>query len=80
MAKLFSFSLLLVFTLSAAAQKLSKSDKVSVQNIRTHVSFLADDKLEGRRTGTKGEQLASQYIVQQFEKNGLAPKGDNGGY
>ncbi len=80
MSKLFSFFLLLVFTLSAAAQKLSKSDKVSVQNIRSHVSFLADDKLEGRRTGTKGEQLASQYIVQQFEKNGLTPKGDNGGY
>ncbi len=80
MAKIFSFSLLLVFTLSAAAQKLSKSDKLSVQNIRSHVSFLADDKLEGRRTGTKGEQLASQYIVQQFEKNGLDPKGDNGGY
>lgn len=80
MSKLFSFCLLLVFTFSAAAQKLSKSDKVSVQNIRTHVSFLADDKLEGRRTGTKGEELASQYIVQQFEKNGLTPKGDNGGY
>lgn len=80
MPKLFSFFLLLVFTLSAAAQKLSKSDKLSVQNIRSHVSYLADDKLEGRRTGTKGEQLASQYIVQQFEKNGLAPKGDNGGY
>ncbi len=80
MSKLFSFFLLLVFTLSAAAQKLSKSDKLSVQNIRSHVSFLTDDKLEGRRTGTKGEQLASQYIVQQFEKNGLTPKGDNGGY
>jgi len=80
MAKLFSFFLLLVLSLSAAAQKLSKSDKLSVQNIRSHVSFLADDKLEGRRTGTKGEQLASQYIVQQFEKNGLTPKGDNGGY
>lgn len=80
MSKLCSFSLLLLVTISAAAQKLSKSDKLSVQNIRTHVSFLADDKLEGRRTGTKGEELAYQYIMQQFEKNGLTPKGENGGY
>jgi aminopeptidase YwaD len=80
MTRLLSFFLLLMFTLSAAAQKLNKSDKTSLQNIRTHIMFLADDKLEGRRTGAKGEELAYQYIVQQFEKNGLAPKGDNGGY
>lgn len=42
--------------------------------------FLADDKLEGRRTGTKGEELAYQYIGEQFQKYGLAPKGDNNTY
>jgi hypothetical protein len=40
--------------------------------------FLADDKLEGRRTGTNGETLAYQYINNWFEKNGLQPKGTNG--
>ncbi len=80
MMKLFSFLLLTLLTISSTAQKLSKTDKLSLQNIRTHVSYLADDKLEGRRTGTKGEELAYQYIIQQFEKNGLAPKGKNGGY
>ena len=80
MPKLFSFFLLLVFTLSAAAQKLSKSDKLSVQNIRSHVSFLADDKLEGRRTGTEGEKLAYEYISNEFEMAGLKAKGDKGTY
>lgn len=78
MMKFISFLLLVVFTLHSNAQKLSKSDKLSLENIRSHVNFLASDHLEGRRTGTKGEELAYQYIKEQFVKNGLAPKGDNG--
>ena len=74
MSKLFSFFLLLVFTLSAAAQKLSKSDKLSVQNIRSHVSFLADDKLEGRRTGTKANSWHRNTLFSSLKKMGLPPK------
>jgi aminopeptidase YwaD len=62
---------------NSAAQKLSKADNILLQNIKQHVSFLADDKLEGRRTGTKGEELAYQYISNHFEKCGLTPKGEN---
>ena len=60
------------------SQKLRKADKAIVSNLQAHVSFLADDKLEGRRAGTKGEKLAAEYISQQFEKAGLEPRGDNG--
>jgi aminopeptidase YwaD len=42
------------------------------------VQYLADDKLEGRRTGTKGEELAMQYIIDQYKQMGLEPKGTNG--
>lgn len=62
------------------AQKLKKADKVIFDNLKAHISFLADDKLEGRRAGTKGEKLAAEYISQQFQKAGLLPKGDNGGW
>lgn len=41
------------------------------------VTFLADDKLEGRGTGTEGEKIASEYIATRFEKLGLTPKGTN---
>lgn len=44
-------------------------------NLQKHVEFLADDKLEGRRTGTNGENLASEYIRDQFKLIGLMPKG-----
>ncbi|MFT3846141.1 MAG: M28 family peptidase [Lacibacter sp.] len=76
--KLFSLLLFTFLGINLYAQKLNKQDKLSLQNITSHVTFLSDDKLEGRRTGTKGEELASDYIVEQFQKNGLTAKGDNG--
>lgn len=80
MIKTFSLVSVLLLTISIQAQKLSKQDKQSLQNIKAHVMFLADDKLEGRRTGTTGEELAYQYIVKQFQLNGLEPKGNNNSY
>lgn len=70
--------LLLLISVITFAQKQSKADKLTLTNLKTHVAFLADDKLEGRRTGTKGEEMAYQYISEHFKKYGLDPKGDNG--
>lgn len=76
-----SFIFLFIFiSLGANAQKLKKADKIIIENLKTTVSFLADDKLEGRRTGTKGEQLAYEYLSERFTALNLLPKGDNGGY
>lgn len=55
-----------------------KSNKITLANLQAHIQYFADDKLEGRRTGTHGEELAMQYIAAQFQKNGLQPKGTNG--
>jgi Zn-dependent M28 family amino/carboxypeptidase len=60
------------------SQRLNKADRVIVTNLKAHISYLADDKLEGRRAGTAGEKLAREYISTQFQKAGLVPKGDNG--
>lgn len=62
----------------AFSQRLRKADRVVHENLRSHISYLSDDKLQGRRAGTEGEKLASTYISTQFQKNGLAPKGENG--
>ena len=48
--------------------------------IKEDVSFLADDNLEGRQTGTPGEQKAAKYIQKRFKDLGLTPKGTNGFY
>lgn len=48
--------------------------------IKVDVTYIADDKLEGRETGSKGEQLAAAYISERFKELGLQPKGTNGFY
>ncbi len=45
-----------------------------------HVTFLADDNLEGRETGSEGLRKAESYIVDQFTKAGLQPAGSDGFY
>jgi len=61
-------------------QMEEKANAELVANLKTHVQYLADDKLEGRRAGTKGEELAADYIIQQYKQMGLSPAGVNGGY
>jgi aminopeptidase YwaD len=68
---------LLLAASAAQAQKLKKEDKQLMTNLQQHVQYLADDSLEGRRTGTPGEKLAAEYISGEFRKIGLAPKGTN---
>lgn len=62
------------------AQPLNRKDKKMVSWLKETVGFLADDRLEGRRTGTPGEELAYRYISQQFNQIGLEPLGDQNGY
>jgi aminopeptidase YwaD len=71
-----SFLLVACISNFSFAQKLKKADKAIIANLQLHVSYLADDKLEGRRAGSNGEKLAMEYIAGQFEKTGLQPKGD----
>jgi hypothetical protein len=44
----------------------------------SHVKFLADDKLEGRNTGSEGHRIAANYVAEQFERAGLKPAGTQG--
>ncbi|HOZ79965.1 MAG TPA: M28 family peptidase [Ferruginibacter sp.] len=62
---------------NSIAQKFKKADKIIISSLQSHIAFLADDKLEGRRTGSEGEKKAADYIMAAFTKTGLTPKGDN---
>ena len=76
--------LLFVSTLSIAQKKnkfkQKSADQIVIANLQSHIGYLADDKLEGRRTGTNGEKLAMEYISTQFQQAGLLPKGTSGYY
>ena len=43
-----------------------------------HVQFLADDKLEGRNTGSEGHRQAAAYVAAEFERLGLQAAGTQG--
>lgn len=49
----------------------------NVENIKAHMNFLADDLLEGRDTGSRGHEIASLYIQNEFQKYGLQAAGEN---
>jgi len=63
-----------------STKKLKKPDKITLSNLEAHVHYLADDKLEGRRTGSPGETAASDYISSEFARAGLKARGDNNGW
>jgi len=73
-----SLFLATLLTCSVSAQKLTRSDKAIVSGLKSHISYLADDKLEGRRAGTAGLRCQAGFFKLQFEKAGLAPKGEQG--
>jgi hypothetical protein len=56
------------------------SQTISVENIKKHISVLSNDSLQGRGTGTIGEDKAANYISQEFKKIGLKPVGDDNSY
>jgi Zn-dependent M28 family amino/carboxypeptidase len=59
----------------ARAMSLFRADAIAA-----HDKFLASDLLEGRGPGTRGDELAMEYIAAQFQSFGLKPDGDNGTY
>lgn len=79
----FSIKYLVLVTLLASCSAAKKSSVPPIDviaNLKAHIGYLADDKLEGRRTGTPGEKLAMEYISGQFKEIGLLPKGTEGYY
>jgi Zn-dependent M28 family amino/carboxypeptidase len=65
--------LLLPAVLSTPAPAAEAVPPVSPAELGAHIRFLADDLLEGRAPGTRGDRLTQAYIEAAFRVNGLAP-------
>jgi hypothetical protein len=59
-------------TLEIVAGRLTAND------LKADVSFLASDALEGRGTPSPGLEIAAEYIAAQFRRAGLEAAGDDG--
>jgi hypothetical protein len=68
---------LVLFAPSVLAQSAAKpSAAPDAERLRAHVTYLASEKLEGRRTGTPGAQEAARYVAREFMRDGLRPGGN----
>ena len=72
----FVFAVITILAAAASAQV----NEISGERIRAHVKFLASDLLEGRAPGSRGGDLATEYIATQFALLGVKPAGDRGTY
>lgn len=69
---------ILLLTLLGFVLSCSNAPQTAEDKIEADVAYLADDKLEGRQTGTPGEKLASDYIIKRFKDIGIQPLGTDG--
>ncbi|MBM4269436.1 MAG: M28 family peptidase [Deltaproteobacteria bacterium] len=53
---------------------------ITAEELAGVVRFLADDALEGRAPGTRGDRLARAYVASVFGLLGLEPGGPNGSF
>ena len=65
------FISLLLNCFVAQAQQKSSNETLVIASLKKNINYLADDKLEGRRTGTAGEKLAYEFIQNEFRKADL---------
>jgi hypothetical protein len=80
--------LLLIPVVSVCAQDTEVQDvnaadvklRVDGDRIKSYIEWLARDKLEGRRTLTRGYRQAADWAAAKFKKWGLEPAGEDGTY
>ena len=49
----------------------STNQDITTGDLQNHITYLASDELEGRSSGTQGDELAKDYIVNHFTNAGL---------
>jgi hypothetical protein len=70
-----------LFAMTAAAQPPSAGEiaaRLTANNLKADVSFLASDTLQGRGTPSPGLDAAAEFVASQFRGAGLDPAGDDG--
>jgi len=51
-------------------------NNISKEDLKTNLTVIAADDMEGRETGSRGQKKAGQYLIAQYRKYGISyPKG-----
>ena len=78
-----SVVLITLLTAVAGAQQASTTRGVAAINepdLKTWLTYLSSDEMQGRATYTEGLGLAAGYIAAHLQQWGVKPAGDNGTY
>ncbi len=80
MKKPILLSLLFILSLGCSSEKNSVSGKylekymntISEKSLKTDLTIVASDEMEGRETGSEGQKKAGKYLISQYEKAGIS--------
>lgn len=72
MKRQLSTILAILFVVCSAAAQKAKETRLE-KNLREHVTYLASEELEGRKTGEKGGTFAAGYVANMFQRFKLQP-------
>ena len=67
----FGFCLFSLQTLAQNDVAIKYANSITVDDLKTHLNYLASDELEGRETGEKGQKLAAEYLRDFYREIGL---------
>lgn len=71
--------LLIIFTVLLSFLNLHvAAQEIEINRLKKHIEFLADDKMQGRPTGSKELAKSAKYIEKEFKKYKLKPLGTKG--
>ncbi len=71
----------ITFAADSETERLKPAlDTITPDGLLAHIKMLASDEFEGRAPGSKGEELSTKYISDQFKTIGLKPGNPDGSY
>src|SRR3954466_14565588 len=62
----------------AATAATRGTETISAAQLRTYLSFIASDEMEGRDTPSRGLDTVAKFIAVNLERWGFKPAGDDG--
>ncbi len=56
------------------------AETITADDLKSYLSVLASDSLEGRETGTRGNEMAAQFLAEKIRSFGIPPVPGTGSY
>ncbi len=69
-----------ILTTDESNPSVKYANTITAEDMKNHLTVIASDEFQGRETGTKGNNLAADYISNFFRSIGIKNKGIEKGY